>query len=166
MTKQELYLTIFQAIGNPNANAQLLCVTDFDRDIAVNVARNSGGNISHITMEFIGVRSRFLCSILFDGNGDQDTCFANFAMPKVKLNGKQRSIVMIACLDFLIDNGVIDASPSYFAERIVPEHGAHPFALRQYAQLRFAAKSYIEKHPEYLRHETSEPLINSSQYAF
>lgn len=152
MTKQELYLSIYQIIGNFNADARLDGVTDFDRELSINVARNSGGNISHITMEFAGLRSRYLCSILFDGNGDQDTCFENFAMPKVKLNGRQRCLVMLACLNFLIANDVIKADIAYFVERLT--HDQRPSTvgiLQHYDNVRRTTARYISDHPEYMR---------------
>lgn len=164
MTRQELYLSIYQIIGTFNADARLDGVTDFDREIFINVARNSGGNISHITTEFTGLRSRYLCSILFDGNGDQDTHFDNFAMPKVKLNGRQRCLVMLACLDFLIANKVLNADIAYFVERLTHDQRPSTVGVMQhYARVRCVAQSYISDHPEYLRGTSDRSTVGLSQ---
>lgn len=164
MTRQELYLSIYQIIGAFNADARLDGVTDFDREIFINVARNSGGNISHITTEFLGLRSRYLCSILFDGNGDQDTHFDNFAMPKVKLNSRQRCLVMLSCLDFLISNHVLKADIAYFVERLTHDQRPSTVGVMQhYARIRSAALQYITEHPEYMRGSVDRSTIGLSQ---
>lgn len=130
MNKHQLYLNIYQITGNADGNATIDCPPeDLARMLAVHVARNSGGEISYITMEFTGVRSRFLCSLLFDGTGDQGTGLMNFSMPKVKLNNRQKALVLLSCLELLIDQKILHASMDYFKERISNEYGNGQVAI-------------------------------------
>lgn len=161
MNRQELYLSICQAIGTDNAKPGLEKITDFDRPCTVVIARNSSGNISNISIEFTGYKARFLCSVLFDGNGDQSTGFSNFSMPKVKLNPRQRATVLLCCLKFLIDNGLIAADINYFCDRVVAEHslGQGEFIANWEAVL-LASKAYIKLHPEFAMAHKRRPSFS------
>lgn len=165
MTKQELYLALYQATSTADAMPNIHGVDDFDRPLAVHLARNSNGNLSYITMEFAGVRSRFLCSLIFDGNGDLGTGFSNFSMPKVKLNPRQRSIALLACLEFLIHNKLIDADFNYYAERVTVEHqtGRNGF-MEHYRMIRGYSTAYIHDRPELLRGQPYEDLSQSFSF--
>lgn len=150
MTKQQLFLMIYQATSSPEAQVGIHGVTDFDRQLSVHVARNSNGEISYITMEFVGPRACFLSSLIFDGSGHQGTGFSNFSMPKVKLNPRQRSLVLLSCLSFLIENGILNANFSYFAERINLEHQAGRAGfIEHYRRMMRATGEYLIAHPEY-----------------
>ena len=167
MTKQELYLSIFQIIGSFHSNAQLNKTIEFDRDLCVNVSRNSDGKISHITMEFIGIRARYLCSILFNGNGDQDTNFDNFAMPKIKLNAKQRSLAFLACMDFLISNKVISANLEYFVDRCVQDHLPRTADIMRHFEIIVCnARMHVDQHQHLLRGGTVAPESGTLTFAF
>lgn len=152
MTKQELYLAIYQATSSADAQPGINWVSDFDRGLSVHVARNSGGEISYITLEFDGVRGTFLCSMIFDKDV---TSFSNFTMPKVKLNPRQRAIVLLACVEFLMANDVINGTFEYYASRIMYEHqtGRMGFA-EHYQRIRATADRYLFEHPELYRGST------------
>lgn len=157
MTKQELYLALYQATSTQDATPGIHGVGDFDRPLAIHVARNSNRNISYIAMEFAGRRSRFLCTLIFDGPGNHSTGFSNFTMPKVKLNPRQRSIALLACLDFLITNNILAADFDYYVERVTVEHQTGRMGFfDHYQKIRSHAYKYIDEHPELLRGEPDQ----------
>jgi hypothetical protein len=90
--------------------------------IRVHVGRNSGVNISHITIEFADeYRAKLLVCILFDGSGDMGTGLNGVAMPKVKLPKELKAMVALACLTYLCTVGILRAHPQYFREKIEAE---------------------------------------------
>lgn len=166
MNKQALYLAIYQATNNTNAIADITNVKDFQRSLAVHIARNSGEEISHITLEFTGPRSRFLCSILFDGSGDMGTGLDNFAMPKVRLHARQKAVILLACLEFLTEAGVLAAQFEYFRERIAGEYDSSHSILGLYDAVKKNAYEWMATNwDESLKIATNVP-VGSENFHF
>lgn len=145
MTKQELYLAIYQATGQQDGLAPLRKVFDFHRDVAVHKAKNSNGNTSYITLEFSGLRSRYLCSILFDGSGELGVSVLNFAMPKVRLNHLQKALVLLACVEFLCGHFVLQPENlEFYRQGISSEYGnGQTDLLIQFDQIKQVAANYL-----------------------
>lgn len=160
MNKQVLFLNIVQAIASVNGDGDLI-TREFDRPLRIHVARNSKDEISYITMEFAGDCSQFMCSILFNGNGHQDTGLQNFSMPKRKLQAFQKSLVLLSCLQFLADNAVLAADMAYFRDRINGECG-RPELLEQYELITIKSEVHIRN----VGHVKSSPTSESKSQNF
>jgi hypothetical protein len=123
MDTQTLYLQLAQIVAGVPINAGFLPKPEeYDSILSLHIARNSGENISHITMEFKSEhRAKFLVCILFDGSGDKGTGLSSVAMPKVKLPRELKALVALSCLTYLCKKRHLDASPDYFRSKIVDE---------------------------------------------
>lgn len=161
MNKQTLFLNIFQVSSDLCEKAAIPPHTDFDLNLQVHVARNSkNASISYITLEFAGVRSRFLCSILFNGSGDHDTCLANFSMPKRKIQSHQKAVALLSCLQFLVHNKVINASWADFCASVTADYYGPNSVIADFDRITFKSREYIQEHPELMR---GSPAIATSQ---
>jgi hypothetical protein len=117
MNSKELYCNLYQILDGTGRSYP----EDFDRPLHLHVSRASGGNISHITTEFGGVRAKFFCCLMFDGSGDTGTGLPYFAMPKVKLTTHQRAAMALSTIQYLIEARVINGDMNYFKEKIFSE---------------------------------------------
>jgi len=166
MNKQSLFLNIFQATSDVCGGAAITPHLEFDLPLEVHVGRNSkNGAISHITLEFAGIRARFLCSILFNGSGPHDTCLANFHMPKRKLQSHQKAYVLLSCLDFLTSQGVVETSMADFCASVEADYTGPHAILPHFYALTAKSERYVEDHPELLRGvgmEQHHPSLNFS----
>lgn len=121
MNSKELYLNISQVVS-AGEDGPMTWPTDFDRQAVVHVSRSSNnGNISHVTVEFAGIRAKFLCCLIFEGTGDYGTGVHNFAMPRIRTNLQQKAIGCLSILQYLIDNHYIVANFEFFRDKIVSE---------------------------------------------
>lgn len=160
MNKQTLYLMIYQIISQEKADAPLIDVFDFDRNLSINIGRNSDTKVSYINLEFAGVKARYLTSFIFDGSGDNGCSLSNFAMPKLRISHLQKALVMLACLEFLITNKVLENMNSweYFCDRVTYDFSNGNYGLkRHYDRLRAVAADYS------VRYEKEASLHRSSK---
>ena len=117
MNSKELYTNLCQIIVPEGG--RVTWPTDFHREAIVHVARNNKNSaISHITVEFHGIRAKFLCCLLFDGTGDSGVSVHGFAMPRIKLSVPQRALAAMSVLQFLVDGGWLKADFNFIRERI------------------------------------------------
>lgn len=123
MNSQTLYLQLAQIVaGTPIHAGFLPKPAEYRSLLSVYVARNSGDNVSHITMEFEHEhRAQFLVCILFDGSGDMGTGLASVAMPKVKLPRELKALVALSCLTYLCEHGFLKASSAFFRYKLAAE---------------------------------------------
>jgi hypothetical protein len=112
------YLNLHQIISERIGQLNFV-PSDFNSALFVSVARNSGKNISHITMEFAHfVRAKFFCCLTFDGTGDTGCGISSFAMPKMKLNQHQKALAVLTMLEYLISEKYISAPFDFFIEQV------------------------------------------------
>lgn len=141
MNSKEVYMNIYQVLSDRAQSYPM----DFDRKLEVHVGRASAGNISHITLEFYGVRAKFFSCITFDGSGDHGCNLSGFAMPKMKLDIKPRAIVFLTLLEYLIDTGVLKANFEYFKECVAMEmNGGVGDLPSQYDRVCKNSRDYIK----------------------
>jgi hypothetical protein len=141
MNSKEVYMNTFQVL----MDRVVAYPTDFDRELVVHVSRASAGNISHITMEFAGMRSKFFSCIMFDGSGDMGCGITSYAMPKSKVMVDKRALLCLTMLEYLIDTGVLKADFEYFKERISHEiQGGASDILQRYEVLSRNSRNYIK----------------------
>ena len=169
MNKKILYLIIYQTIGNEKAEVPLINVYDYNRNLAIHIAKNSNHNISYLTLEFTGHRARYLSSLVFDGNGDNACTLVNFAMPKTRISHMQKALVMLACLDFIISNNVIENMKSfeYFRDSICTEFANGNQALiRHYDKLKQKAEFYAKQNESFAKEHPSSNIPPSHQVVY
>lgn len=117
MNSKQLYLNICQIISTDETGFSW--PTDYDRPAIVHVSRSSNDkSISHITLEFSGIRAKFFSCILFDGTGDYGVNVHNFAMPRLKLGLPQKALFALSMLSFLIEENYLNANFDFFREKI------------------------------------------------
>lgn len=150
-----VYLNIHQVIANREYDVfDGVTKTDFSRPISINVSRNSnhGKDISHVTVEFAGIRAKFFCCLTFDGTGDHGASLANFAMPKLKLNASQKLVVMLSIINYMIEVGHLQADAEFYAEKLAGDlNGGVGNILSKYDAIQNNSLLYIEhlsKRPE------------------
>src|ERR1700758_352480 len=140
MNSKEVYLNIYQVLSNGPVGQP----DDFDREMIVHVGRASAGNVSHITTEFAGIRSKFFCCIVFDGSGDMGCSLNSFAMPKMKLLREQRAFIFLTLLEYMITNGILKADLAYFKECASLEfNGGVGKFFEQYDRICKNSRAYI-----------------------
>ena len=148
MNSKELFLNIYQVKSDPSLNFSfpLHGINHYDRAVDVHVARNSGRNISHISLEFSGVKASFLCLLMFESPNDNGVGLYGFAMMRVKLTLPQKALILLSCLNFLIDNNFLDVNFDYFREKIAMDlNDSDQYILQQYDKLLSSSKGYIKK---------------------
>jgi hypothetical protein len=145
MNSQELYLNISQIISNQETGLEW--PSDYDREAVVHVSRASNENqISHITLEFAGVRAKFFSCIMFDGSGDHGVGVHSFAMPKLKLTLPQKALAALSVLQYLIDQNMINANFKFYREKICAElNGGVGHTLTKYDLICKASRDYLER---------------------
>ena len=133
MNSQLLHLQLSQISSGMNISSKFQPpIEESQRELSIYIARNSGGNISHITLEFASeYRAQHLVCLLFDGSGDMGTGLSSIAMPKVKLPKELKALAALACLTYLCTAGHIKAHPQYFRDKISAELFAEAAALRK-----------------------------------
>jgi len=148
VNKHVLYLNLYQVATSDNCDAPLIHVTDFDREVSVLASRNSSGRLSHIAIEFAGLKSKFLCSLVFDGSGELGIDINGFAMPRVKLRQKQKAMALLSCLEFLKDQDVVQFDIEFMADRIGAEltNGSVSF-FHQYKRMTERSANHAESIP-------------------
>ena len=143
MNSKQLYVNISQIISSDETGWAM--PTDFDREAIVHISRASNNNISHITMEFAGIRAKFLSCIIFDGSGNYGTSVHNFAMPRLKLSLHQKALAALSLLQFLIDEGHLDANFDFFREKICSDlNGGVGTTLIKYDRMCELSARYLE----------------------
>ncbi len=123
MDKRALYLCLYQAVCHDNGDAQIQNVRDFARTLEVSVSRNSNQQISLITLEFSGLKSRFPCVLAFDGLSDASISANGFMMPMARLNPRQRTLCLLSCLYFLHKSELIQIDWPVVLDRVCTEFG-------------------------------------------
>jgi len=120
MNSKELFLNIYQIKADPSLKFifQLRNLNHYDREVSVHVARNSGKHISHITMEFPGTKAVYLCVLTFNTPNDLGIGLFDFAMLHDKTTLPQKALVLLSCLNYLVDNKFLIADFDYFKEKI------------------------------------------------
>lgn len=149
MNAKELYLNICQVVSAGEA-APMTWPNDYDREAVVHVSRSSNGNnISHITVEFAGIRAKFLSCLIFDGTGDYGTGVHNFAMPRIRTTVQQKALGCLSVLNYLTANGYIKADFEFFRDKIVADlNGGVGDTLIKYDQMCKLSKLHIERQKE------------------
>jgi hypothetical protein len=144
MNSQELYLNICQIISE-GERTPMTWPTDFNRNIAVHVSRSSQGrNISHITVEFTGIRAKFLSCLMFDGSSDYGTGVHTFAMPRIKTTIQQKALGCLSVLEYLIDNDHLQADMAFFREKVIADlTGGVGDTLIKYDKMCAASRRYL-----------------------
>lgn len=157
MNAQELFLNIAQVVSAGEA-APMTWPTDYKRQAVVHVSRSAQqGNISHITVEFTGVRAKFLSCLIFDGAGNYGTGVHSFAMPRIRTSVQQKALGCLSVLQYLIDNGHLDAQFSFYQDKIVSElNGGVGDTLIKYEAMCNASRDYLAARAE------SEKASNSA----
>lgn len=123
MDKRALYLCLYQSVCHDNGDAPIQNVKDFARDLEVTISRNSNQQISMITLEFSGLKSRFPCVLAFDGLSDASISINGFMMPMAKLNPRQRTLCLLSCLYFLWAQDLICVQWSALLDKLCTEFG-------------------------------------------
>lgn len=138
MNKHYLYLSLYQALTIESCDAAIAHVEDFDRDLSVALLYNSSERLSSVTLEFAGVKSRFLINLAFDGSGPQGIGLGGITLPHMPgARSKQKAFALLACIDFLIAEGYLrGADREFMAEKISAEYSQGSVAfLHQYDKL-------------------------------
>lgn len=138
MNKHYLYLSLYQALTVETCDASIAHVTDFDRELSLAMLYNSSERLSAVTLEFAGVKSRFLITLAFDGSGPHGIGLGGISLPHMpQAKNKQRAIALLAALDFLIAEGMLPgADREFLAEKIGTEYSQGSVAfLHQYDKL-------------------------------
>lgn len=105
MDQKKLFINIAQAVALNAPAFSSPTPGEYSRPVAVHVARNThNGNISHITLEFKGVRTKFLCVAMFDGFGNYGASVNGFVMPRMKLTLEERVLIALSVFEFLCTN--------------------------------------------------------------
>ncbi len=144
MNAQELYLNISQVVSAGDTSP-MTWPTDYEREAVVHVSRSSQqGNISHITIEFSGIRAKFLSCLIFDGTSNHGTGVHNFAMPRIRTTVQQKALGCLSVLQYLIDNGHLDADFAFFREKIMSDlNGGVGDTLLKYDLMCKASEKYL-----------------------
>ncbi len=147
MNSKELFINIHQIKSDPGLKFNYpLNINHYDKQISVYVARNSGSHISHITMEFIGVRARYLCVLTFNTPNDMGIGLYGLAMMHVKLTLPQKALVLLSCLNYLIDNKILDADLQYFKEKIAMDlNDTDHVIVEQYEKVCIATNNFLNE---------------------
>jgi hypothetical protein len=146
MNSKEVFMNIYQILSSEQA---ISFPEDFDRELVVHVSRAAQGNISHITLEFAGIRAKFFSCLVFDGSGDLGTSLGNFAMPKMKLQLDQKAIILLTIIEYLIENNIIKANFEFFKARISDDlsGGVGPL-IAKYDRVCKNSRDYIKSKEE------------------
>jgi hypothetical protein len=158
VNSKELYLNICQIISLDGMTWPQ--ESEYNREAVVHVSRSSNNkSISHITLEFSGVRAKFFCCILFDGSGDYGVGVHSFAMPKLKLTLPQKALASLSILKFLIDSRRLDANFEFYRERICTDlNGGVGDTLIRFDALCMKSAQYLE------HKEKGRPPITKETY--
>jgi hypothetical protein len=120
---------------------------DYNRELLVNVVKASGHGtqVSHITLEFIGLKGKFYQCLMFDGTGDWGASFGAFAMPGCRLQPYQKALILLSSLDYLISNGHLPhATFEFYLERIELEYSQGVGNLQEsYELLKKNSEDYV-----------------------
>lgn len=136
-----LFLNIAQIVSNGAGEWP----ADFHREAIVQVSKNSGEHISHITVEFYGKRAKYLCVGLFDGSGDNGTSIHKFAMPGVKLNLRQKALLGMSLVEYLIGVKAIKSDFEYIKESFaIDVEGGSSNILNRYDEVCNASFKLLE----------------------
>lgn len=149
MNAKELFLNISQIVSAGEAGP-MTWPTDFNREAVVHISRSAKqGNISHITLEFAGVRAKFLSCLIFDGAGNHGTGVHSFAMPRIRTTVQQKALGCLSVLNYLIDNNHLDAEFSFYADKIMSEiNGGVGDTLLKYEAMCQASRDYLAAYGE------------------
>lgn len=146
MNSKVLYMNLYQVLSTELSTRD--APSDFDRPLFVHVSRNNGAGgdeLSHVTLEYAGVRSKFFCCLTFDGSGDAGTGLGHFAMPKMKITLTQKALMLLGVLEYLTTHSYITASFDYLLERVSMDLDGGLCDLRgKYAVLCRNSRAYIE----------------------
>lgn len=161
MNSKELYLNICQIISIDGMTWPQ--ESEYEREAIVHVSRSSNKtSISHITLEFAGVRAKFFCCILFDGSGDYGVGVHSFAMPKLKLTLPQKALASLSILKYLIDSGRLSANFEFYRERICTDlNGGVGDTLIRFDALCAKSVTYLD-HKEKLRPASTKETFHAS----
>ena len=146
MNSQKLYLNLAQIVALDGED--LVNPSDYTREILVHVSRGSQNNfISHITLEYKGLKAKFFCCLTFDGSGNYGTGVHNFAMPRIKTTIQQKALACLSVLEFLIVNGYLgDSDFEYFKEKVLSETTGSSIALiRKYEEISLVSEDFLFK---------------------
>ncbi len=148
MNSKELYVCIAQILST-TVDITRPTKTDYTREAKVVVSANhlngyGASNISHATIEFSGVRAKFLCSLIFDGAGSHDTSVHNFSMPRQKMSMEQKALACLAVVQYLIDQEYIVADMNFFKEKFhFDVSGGVGDLLKKYESLVASSKHFL-----------------------
>ena len=155
MNSKQLYVMICMAIAKENKpNAYNPSFHEMSASVRTQIAYNhqaaEGSNISYATLEFSGIRAKFLCTLIFDGAGEHDTSVHNFSMPRQKLNPQQKALVCLAFMEYMTTSKggepLIAADFNFIREKIqFNVNGGVGDLLHEYDEMRNAAFEYVER---------------------
>lgn len=146
MNSQQLYLNLAQIVAIDGED--LVNPSDYTRELLVHISRGSQNNsISHITLEFKGLKAKFFCCLTFDGSGNYGTGVHNFAMPRIKTTIQQKALACLSVLQYLIDAKHLgDSDFEYFKEKILSEtSGASIALIRKYEEISLVSEDFLLK---------------------
>lgn len=147
MNSKELYVTICQILAMGSNETIRPTAEEFSRPASIQLAHNHGtGIISHATVEFVGVRAKFLCTIIFDGAGPHDTSVHNFNMPRTKLSMDQKALMCLAVVEFLIDQKALKADFNFIREKVLFDiNSGVGSILRTYDNLKNSSATVVRR---------------------
>src|SRR5579872_3004485 len=145
MNSKQLYVNICQIISTDETG--MVWPQDYDRECVVHVSRSSNdSSISHITLEYAGIRAKFFCCIVFDGTGNYGVTAHSFAMPKLKLTLPQKALVALSVLSYLIETKHLDANFEFFREKICTDlNGGVGNTLSRFDLISFNSLEYLDR---------------------
>lgn len=162
MNSKQLYVMICSIISQETTVPYKPSVREFSAPVDYHIAYNHGKNsdvISHASVEFKGVRAKFLSILTFDGAGPSDTAIYNFNMLRQKLSLDQKALMCLAVMEFLTHKPtppvacgwpIVDADFELLREKI--QHavsGGVGDILERYDLMRESAFIYVEQKTEF-----------------
>lgn len=148
MNSQELFVNLCQIISTEETG--MTWPTDYDREAVVHVSRSArrgaDQQISHITIEFAGVRAKFFCCILFDGSGPYGASFREFAMPRIRTTINQKAMGFLSVIEYLVSNGYLgcDSNFEFFREKVIADlNGGVGDTLIKYDQIKARTRRHL-----------------------